>query len=374
MKITEKKIALREIMDGFVNNEEEGVVGYHGKLNIRPAFQREFIYKGEQKSEVVRTILKGFPLNTIYWSVTEDGNYELLDGQQRIMSACTYISGDFSVTSKVLSDPNMPFYFHNLPKNWQDAILDYKLTVYICEGTDSEKLEWFKIINIAGEELSEQEIRNAMYTGMWLTDAKSKFSKSSSAAYRKASDYLPGSGIRQENLELALKWISKRNGCSIEDYMSQHQKDTNANELWLYFSAVIDWADSTFPFGAKLKKGLDWGGFYNKYHESFNPDPVELRERFDECMEDSDVTKKNGIFEYLLTGDEKMLSIRAFEKNDIRTAYARCKGKCARCGKEGFALEEMEADHITPWSKGGHTKLDNLQMLCKDCNRRKSAI
>ncbi|MBR6038663.1 MAG: DUF262 domain-containing protein [Candidatus Methanomethylophilaceae archaeon] len=360
-------------MDGFENNDEEGVVGYHGRLNIRPAFQREFIYKDKQKTEVIRTILKGFPLNTIYWSKAGDG-YELLDGQQRIMSACTYIAGDFSVTSSVLPDPEKPFYFHNLAQDVKDRVLDYELTVYVCEGTDSEKLEWFRIINIAGEELSEQEIRNAMYTGPWLADAKYKFSKSSSAAFRRARDYLPGSGIRQENLELALRWVSRRDGCTIEDYMSSHQRDANANDLWLYFCEVIDWADATFPFGEKLKKGLDWGGFYERYHGTFSSDPAELRERFDRCMEDSDVTKKSGIFEYLMSGDVRSLSIRAFEKNDIRTAYARCKGVCARCGREGLSLDEMEADHITPWSKGGHTKLDNLQMLCKDCNRRKSAV
>lgn len=374
MKITEQKIKLRELMDGFVNDDEYGVVGYHGRLNIRPAFQREFIYKGEQKNEVVRTILKGFPLNTIYWSVTDGGNYELLDGQQRIMSACTYVEGDFSVRSSEFSDPDMPFGFHNLTEDRQNKILDYEFTVYICQGTDSEKLEWFRIINIAGEELREQEIRNAMYTGPWLADAKKDFSASSARAYGKAKDYLKGERDRQDHLETALKWISVRDGCSIEDYMSKHQHDTNASELWLYFSAVIDWADAKFPFGSSLKKGLDWGAFYNRYHSTFNPDPKVLKAEFDRCMEDSDVTKKSGVFEYLLTGDEKTLSIRAFEKNDIRTAYARCKGKCARCSKGGFSIDEMEADHITPWSKGGHTRLDNLQMLCKDCNRRKSAI
>ncbi len=373
MRITERKVKLSEIMDGFRNDEEYGVVGYRGRLNIRPAFQREFIYKGEQKNEVVRTILKGFPLNTIYWSVAEDGSYELLDGQQRIMSACTYVEGDFSVKSKLFPDPSMPFNFHNLSKDNQRRILDYEFTIYICEGTDSEKLEWFRIINIAGEELREQEIRNAMYTGPWLADAKKDFSSSAARASKKARDYLKGEKDRQDHLEAALKWISDRDGCTIEEYMSEHQHDTNASELWLYFSAVIDWADARFPFGSDLKKGLPWGVFYNSYHETFNPDPAELKARFDQCLEDSDVTRKNGIFEYLLSGNEKSLSIRAFEKNDIRTAYARCEHKCAKCGKV-CKLEEMEADHIVPWSKGGHTKLDNLQMLCKDCNRRKSDV
>lgn len=370
MKIIERKVKLSEIMEGFRNDEEEGVVGYGGRLNIRPAYQREFIYKGEQKAEVIRTILKGFPLNTIYWSVTEDGNYELLDGQQRIMSACTYVTGDFSIKSNSFPDPNMPFNFHNLSSDNKERILDYEFTIYLCEGSDSEKLEWFKIINIVGEKLRDQEIRNAMYTGPWLAEAKKDFSSSSARASKKAKDYLKGERDRQDHLETALKWISDRDRCTIENYMSTHQRDTNANDLWLYFSAVIDWADAKFPFGDTLKRGLPWGVFYNKYHETFNTDPKELKATFDRCMEDSDVTKKTGIYEYLLSGDEKTLSIRAFNKNDIRTAYARCEHKCAKCGKE-CELDEMEADHITPWSKGGHTDLSNLQMLCRDCNRRK---
>lgn len=373
MKIKEIKIKLRDIMDEFKNDDENGVVGYHGKLNIRPAFQREFIYKGEQKSEVVRTVLKGFPLNTIYWSQSDDGGYELLDGQQRIMSICTYINGDFSIKSPMFPDSDMPFAYHNLTTNLQNKILDYELTVYVCEGKDDEKLEWFRIINIAGEELTNQELRNAMYTGPWLTSAKKRFSKHLSPAYQLAKDYLGKEGIRQENLETALKWISNRDECSIEDYMSKHQHDTNSDDLWLYFQAVINWANSKFPFGKQLKAGLDWGRFYNSYHLTFNPDPVQLKKKFDECMEDSDVQKKSGIFEYLLDGKEKHLNLRSFEKNDIRTAYAKCGGICAKCGKK-FSLEDMEADHITPWSKGGHTVLANLQMLCKECNRRKSDV
>ncbi len=371
MKIIEKKVKLSEIMDGFRNDEDEGVVGFGGRLNIRPAYQREFIYKGEQKAEVIRTIIKGFPLNTIYWSVTNDGNYELLDGQQRIMSACTYVDGAFSVKSKSFPDPNMPFGFHNLSADNQKKILDYEFTIYICQGTESEKLEWFKIINIAGEELRDQEIRNAMYTGPWLTAAKKDFSSPNAAAYKKAKDYLKGEKDRQDHLETALKWISDRDNCTIEGYMSTHQQDTNANELWLYFLGVIDWADTRFPFGNDIKKGLPWGIFYNKYHKDFDPNPAELKAEFKKCMDDSDVTKKSGIFEYLLSGDTKTLSIREFSKNDKRTAYSRCEGKCARCGKT-FEFDEMEADHITPWSKGGHTELSNLQMLCRECNRRKS--
>ncbi len=371
MQIVERKVKLSEIMDGFRNDEDEGVVGYGGRLNIRPAYQREFIYKGEQRAEVVRTILKGFPLNTIYWSVTADGDYELLDGQQRIMSACTYISGDYSVKSKSLPNPNAPYWYQNLPADVQQRIKDYEFTVYVCSGSESEKLEWFEVINIAGETLTKQELRNAIYAGPWLTDAKKDFSSRTARAEMKGRDYLRGKRDRQEFLETALKWISDRDGCEITDYMSAHQHNTNARDLWLYFSAVIDWADEMFPFTDKDKKGLPWGIYYNRYHDSFNPDPEELREEYRKCMEDYDVTNKPGIYAYLLSGDTKTLNIRQFEDKDKKTAFARCGGKCAKCGKV-FEFDQMEADHITPWSKGGHTEISNLQMLCRECNRRKS--
>ncbi len=370
MKITEQKVKLSEIVDGFVDGGDEGVVGYGGRLNIRPAYQREFIYKGEQKAEVVRTILKGFPLNTIYWSVTGDGNYELLDGQQRIMSACTYVGGSYSVKSKSLPKPDAPFYFHNLPLDIRQRILDYEFTVYVCSGSQSEKLEWFEVINIAGETLTDQELRNAMYAGPWLSDAKKDFSSPSARAQKKGHGYLKGQRERQDYLETVLKWISDRDGCGIAEYMSAHQHDTNANALWLYFSSVIDWAQELFPFAGKEKKGVQWGILHNRYSDTLNPDPAELRAEYDKCMKSPEVGNKTGIFEYLMSGDPKTLSIRKFDESDKETAYAECGGKCAHCGKV-FEIGEMEADHIVPWSKGGRTEYSNLQMLCKECNRRK---
>lgn len=267
----------------------------------------------------------------------------------------------------------MPRKFGNLTAAEQDQILDYPLMIYICEGTDKEKLDWFKIINIAGEQLTAQELRNAIYTGEWLTEAKKYFSKTQCPAYQIAGDYMNGSAIRQNYLETALKWIAARDGIEIEDYMSQHQHDTNCNELWLYFHAVIDWVKVIFPnYRGKLMKGLDWGIFYNKYG-SGKYDPKTLESRIVELLDDEDISNQKGIYEYLLDGEEQHLNIRAFSPKMARTAYERQKGVCPKCGKH-FEIEEMQADHITPWSKGCKTTADNCQMLCADCNRRKSDI
>jgi hypothetical protein len=238
--------------------------------------------------------------------------------------------------------------------------------IYFCEGTDSEKLNWFRIVNIAGERLYEQELRNAVYTGTWLTDAKLYFSKSNCAAYGIAKDYVNGSPIRQDFLETALDWIS--NG-KIEDYMSKNQHEPNANELWLYFQNVINWVKVIFPEYRKEMKGIAWGELYNKFgSEKFNS--AEMEKDIKRLMMDDDVTKKSGIYSYLLTKDEKYLNIRAFTDSQKRAAYEKQNGICPVC-KEHFEISEMEGDHITPWSEGGKTQADNLQMLCKDCNRRK---
>lgn len=368
MKIELHEIPVRDIVNGYIDSAENGVVGYGGKLNIRPAFQREFIYKDKQREEVVHTVRQGFPLNVMYWVKSDDGNFEVLDGQQRTISICQYITEPFSVTID-----GSPFSFDNLTAAEQQQILDYKFMVYVCEGSDREKLNWFKIINIAGEQLTNQELRNAIYTGEWLTEAKKYFSKSGCPAYKIAGDYLSGSAIRQNYLETVLKWITDRDGIQIEDYMSQHQHDTNCNELWLYFQTVINWVQVTFPkYRGKLMKGLDWGIYYNKYG-SGQYDHKTLEARIVELLDDEDVSNQKGIYEFLLDGNEKHLNIRAFSPKMARTAYERQKGICVKCGKH-FEIEEMQADHITPWSKGGHTTADNCQMLCADCNRRKSNI
>jgi REP element-mobilizing transposase RayT len=379
MNIKLHEISIREITTGYSNDEEEGVVGYGGKLNIRPKYQREFVYKDAQQKAVIETVQKDFPLNVMYWVKNPDdtysvvdlppenkltkitnelGTYEVLDGQQRTISICEYVAGSFSYNG---------MYFHSLTDVEQNQILDYKLMVYFCEGNDKEKLDWFRTINIAGEKLTDQELRNAIYTGTWLTDAKRYFSKTGCGAYGLGSNYLNGSPIRQDYLETAIRWISKDD---IEEYMSRHQHDENATELWGYYKAVIDWIQSVFPTYRKEMKGLDWGYIYNEFKDQ-KFDTSKLEMQVAELMKDEDVSKKSGIYEYLLSGKEKYLNIRAFSDKEKRESFERQNGICIVCQKI-FEIGEMEADHITPWHEGGKTNSENCQMLCKEDNRRKS--
>ena len=358
MKIELKEIPIRELADGYEDNDEGGVVGYGGSLDIRPPYQREFIYKDKQRDAVIDTVTKDFPLNTMYWSVRDDGEFEIIDGQQRTVSICQYIEGDFAFKDR---------YFHNLQDDEKEQILNYKLMVYFCTGTDSERLEWFKVINIAGEKLTDQELRNAVYSGSWVTDAKRYFSKTGCPAYGLGGDYLTGTAIRQDYLETTISWIS---GGEIEGYMGEHQHKPNANALWLYFQKVIAWIKATFPQYRKEMKGVDWGNLYNEFHEQ-EFDAETLEAEIAKLMEDDDVSNKKGIYTYVLTRKEKHLNIRAFTDNQKREAYERQKGICPEC-KEHFEIEEMEGDHITPWHEGGKTIAANCQMLCKEDNRTKS--
>ncbi len=367
MKITLNTVTIRELVEGFQHNDELGVVGCGGRLNIRPAYQREFVYDEKQQKEVVYSIFKGFPLNVMYWVKNPDGGYELLDGQQRTLSICSFWSGEFFIeVDGVLKG------FENLTQEQAAKFLDYELQIYICEdGTDQEQLDWFRIINIAGEKLTAQELRNAVYTGAWITSAKQKFSKTGCVAYKLGEKYMSGSPIRQDYLETVLKWLSAKEGISIEPYMAAHQHDVHADREWQYFQQVIAWVQSVFPNYRKEMKCLEWGIFYNRFKDREYA-ASDLEARLQELMIDDDVTNKRGIYEYLLGGDERKLSIRAFSEKIKRQVYERQKGVCVTCGRH-FDLGEMEADHITPWSKGGATILENCQLLCRDCNRRKSA-
>lgn len=358
MKIELREISIREVSTGYINNQEDGVVGYGGALNIRPKYQREFVYKDRQRDSVIETVRKNFPLNVMYWVRNADDTYEVLDGQQRTISICEYVAGNFSLDFQ---------YFHNLTDTEREQILDYKLMVYWCEGNDREKLDWFRTINIAGEKLTDQELRNAVYTGTWLTDAKRYFSRSGCAAHGLGSDYLSGSSIRQEYLETAISWISEGN---IEQYMADHQHEPNAFELWSYFQNVITWTSTVFPNTRKEMKGVAWGLLYNEFHNR-GFDAWLLETEITRLMQDEDVTKKSGIYEYVLTRNEKYLNIRAFTDKQKREAYERQAGICTHCGVH-FELGEMEADHITPWHSGGRTNAENCQMLCRNCNRTKS--
>ncbi|CAM3302669.1 DUF262 domain-containing protein [Helicobacter labetoulli] len=318
MQIDKTEMSIKELARGYTRDEESGqVVAYAdssgvARLNIRPKYQREFVYKEAQRNAVIDTILKGFPLNIMYWVKNEDFSaeceYEVLDGQQRTISICEYVKGSFSVLWKGSSQ-----YFHNLPDDMKEKFLDYKLDVYVCQGSESEKLEWFKTINIAGETLTNQELRNAVYASEWLSDAKLRFSKEKGLAVLKGAKYLKGSALRQEFLETAIAWIvdSKRDE-KICEYMAKHAKDSkNADELWGYFSSVIDWVEMKFPTYRKEMKGVEWGFFYNLYKDK-DLDAKELESTIAKLMQDDEITSKKGVYEYVLSGDEKHLSLRAF--------------------------------------------------------------
>ncbi|MFH1231709.1 MAG: DUF262 domain-containing protein [Planctomycetota bacterium] len=358
MKIELKEITVRELADGYQDNAEAGVVGYGGKLDIRPPYQREFIYKDKQRDAVITTVTKDFPLNVMYWAVRSDGNFEIIDGQQRTISACQYVHGVYSIDGLA---------FYNLTDDKQKQILNYKLMIYLCSGTDSERLEWFRTINIAGEKLTDQELRNAVYAGLWTADAKRYFSKTGCVAYQIGKDYLDGTPIRQDYLETAIRWLSND---KIEDYMSKHQHNTDAKVLWDYFQTVINWIKTVFTNYRKEMKGVAFGPLYNEFKDK-KIDSKKMEKEIAKLMEDEDVTNKKGIYTYVLTREEKHLNIRAFTDKQKREAYERQKGICPECKKK-YKIEEMEADHITPWIEGGKTIAENCKMLCKEDNRRKS--
>ena len=359
MKIELKEITIKNLSEGYFDNQEEGVKGYNDQLDIRPPYQREFIYNDKQREMVIDTVFKNFPLNVFYWAVKKDDSYEIIDGQQRTVSICQYVNGDFAYKDR---------YFHNLQDDEQEKILNYKIMVYFCSGTDSEKLDWFKTINIAGEQLTDQELRNAVYSGTWVTDAKRYFSKTGCPAYSIASDYIKGTPIRQDYLETAIKWITETD---IEDYMGKHQDDSTAEDLWNYFQSAISWVDSTFTNKRKrIMKGVPWGELYNEFKDTaLNQE--ELEKEIEELILDDDVTNQKGIYSYVLTRSEKHLSIRAFSEAIKQKVYEKQKGKCFNCKKD-FEISRMEADHIIPWHDGGKTLEDNCHMLCVDCNRTKS--
>ena len=372
MTIEKREVTVREITRGYVNNDEQGVRGYNGQLDIRPPYQREFIYNDKEQQAVINTVLHGYPLNVMYWVKRSEGAecpYEVMDGQQRTLSLCEYVAGKFS------------FYFKNFfnqPEDVQKKILDYPLTIYVCEGEPSEKLEWFKTINIAGKPLNEQEINNAIYADPFVSDAKRHFSKSNCGAYRLGKDLVNGTPIRQDFFKKALEWMAdhetrmgKRQ--SVVGYMAEHQHDPNANNLWTYFQNVLNWAITNFEMKKfkKIMKGLNWALLYDRYHEK-TLNTAEMWKQISTLMRDSEIQKQAGIIPYVLTGDEHYLDLRAFPEDIKLAVWEKQNHICPHCGKE-FDLEFMEGDHITPWREGGRTVIENCQMLCRECNRRKGS-
>lgn len=370
MTIKQIEVTVGDIARGYINNEEQGIRGYGGQLDIRPPYQREFIYNESEQQAVISTVLKGYPLNVMYWvRRSEDAEcpYEVMDGQQRTLSLCEYVDGKFAYDFKN---------FFNQPADIQKFILDYPLTIYLCEGEPSEKLEWFKTINIAGKPLNEQEINNAVYAGPFVTDAKRHFSKSNCGASRLGKDLVNGRPLRQELLKKALEWMAEhetREGKpqSVVGYMAEHQHDPNANNLWTYFQNVLNWTITNFDLKRfkKIMKGLNWALYYDKYH-STTLDTADLASRISKLILDSDVQKQMGIIPYVLTGDERHLDLRGFPEDIKLAVWEKQHHICPSCQKE-FDYEFMEGDHITPWREGGRTVIENCQMLCRECNRRK---
>ena len=372
MTIKQMEVTVGDITNGYINNEEQGVRGFGGQLDIRPPYQREFIYNENEQCAVINTVLHGYPLNVMYWVRRSDDAecpYEVMDGQQRTLSLCQYVANVFAIDFK---------YFDNQPADIRKHILDYKLTVYVCEGEESEKLEWFKTINIAGKPLNEQEIMNAVYAGPFVSDAKKHFSKTNCGAYSLGKDLVNGSPIRQDFLKKALEWMADhetRAGKpqSAVGYMSAHQHDHTAMPLWTYFQNVLNWAISTFNMKKfkSIMKGLDWAKLYDLYHEQ-NLDLKAIELKISELMADAkdEIQKPQGIIPYVLTGDERHLDLRTFSDKVKLAVWERQSHKCAICGKE-MDMAFMEGDHITPWREGGRTIIENCQMLCRECNRRK---
>lgn len=376
MDIERIDITVGELVKGYSDNGEGGVRGYGGLLDIRPPYQREFVYKPKERDAVIDTVTKDYPLNVMYWAVRGDGPlesmrgpadgiyegdsiYEVIDGQQRTISIAQYVKGDFSYNS---------LYFHNLPVDRQQQILRYELMVYVCRGPDSEKLEWFKTVNIAGKELTNQELRNAVYAGSWVTDAKRYFSRTGGPAHQIGRNYMSGSAIRQDYLETAISWASHGN---VEDYMGRHQHDTDAIKLWEHFQTVIEWIEKCFQKRPGIMKGVDWGTLYDGYKDA-DLDLDAIEKETQRLIADEEVQNQSGIYPYILKDEERYLNLRAFPSQVKQRVYERHGGKCAECGKS-FTLSQMEADHITPWIEGGKTVEANCQMLCKECNRRKGA-
>lgn len=377
------EITIDEICKGFVYNEYEGkgLFGLSGKLTIQPEYQRNYIYAdGKKDVAVIHSVLKGYPIGLIYFTKVAEDKYEVLDGQQRITSLGRFLTNKFP-----LIDVNgVPRYFDGLAEDEQNKIRNTKLTIYECEGTESEIKEWFKTINIAGVPLNEQELSNAIHSGTFVTKAKEEFSNSHNANIQKWSAYIKGSVDRQDYLRTALDWVSKGH---IDEYMSLHRHDNNINELKFYFNSVLDWISSVFTNVESEMKGLEWGRLYEAYHNTaYNPQ--EVKELTEKLYSDYYVKNKKGVFEYILGGceDKKLLEIRVFDeptkqaKYKLQTKEANADGvsNCPLCAlgmdnnkKRIWKLTEMDADHVTAWSVGGATDIVNCQMLCKMHNRSK---
>jgi len=378
------EITVKDICKGFIYNELEGkgLFGLAGKLTIQPEYQRNYIYAsdgGKREMAVIQSVLKGYPIGLIYFNKISENNLEVLDGQQRITSLGRFLTDKFAI-----KDENGMQYFGGLAKDKKDKILETKLLIYECEGTESEIKEWFKTINIVGVPLNNQELLNAVFSGKFVTLCKEEFSNSRNSNIQKWSAYISGGVNRQDFLERALDWVSKG---EISDYMSSHRNDDNITELKNYFNSVIDWVSTIFIDVEKEMKGLEWGRLYELYHKQAY-DPQKVSEQVKELYADPYVKNRKGIFEYILGGsnDTKLLDVRIFDEATKKSVYAKQTKKAEKKGISNcplcaignnnnknriWKLKEMDADHVTAWSKGGATDVNNCEMLCKTHNRAK---
>lgn len=376
-------ITIRDIVDGFTYNELEGkgLFGLSGRLTIQPEYQRSYIYNdGKKDVAVVDSILKGYPIGVLYFNKVDDDKFEVLDGQQRITSFGRFVTGKFAVKDGNGNEQ----YFSGMAEVQREIIMDKPLLIYICEGDEPEIKDWFRTINIAGVELTSQEILNAVYSGTFVTAAKEEFSNSQNSHVQKWSAYIAGDVKRQAYLERALDWVSRG---AIDSYMSKHRHDHNINELKSHFDTVIEWISTIFTDVESEMKGLDWGSLYETYHEK-TYDPVKVSEDVRKLLGDYEVKDRRGVFEYILGGsvNTKLLNVRVFDEPIKKTVYAkqtgsaeaRSKSNCPHCsiGNDAnkdriWSLSEMDADHVAAWSKGGETSVENCQMLCKTHNRAK---
>lgn len=390
MKTTLNTYTVKDICKGFVYNELEGkgLFGLSGKLTIQPEYQRNYIYSdGKKDVAVIESILKEYPLGLIYFNKITDGNgdvrFDVLDGQQRITSIGRFITGKLAI----IDENDIPQYFSGLAEDKRQLIEDYKLLVYECEGTESEIKEWFRTINIAGVPLNNQELLNAVYSGEFVTAAKAEFSNSTNSRIQMWQAYVSGDPKRQQILETALDWVSSHNGQGIGDYMSQHRHDENIDELKLYFNAVVEWASSVFECIMPEMRGLEWGRLYETYHNnSYNF--ADVQKMVSKLYADPYVISKKGVFEYILgwCHDKTLLNVRVFNDATKKSVYQKQTEKAAAYGVSNcplcaisnnankskiWKINEMDADHVTAWSKGGATVLENCEMLCKSHNRAK---
>ena len=395
MEIRREMVSVKDLCAGYINNShdiEKGVYAYNGKLCVRPPFQRSFIYKPAQENEVINTVLKGFPLNIMYWVENDDGTYDCLDGQQRTISLCNFVSGtetrapsSFYAPWICGNNPKHKLYYSSLERMYEErfkAFNDYKLEVYICKGTKEEQLEWFKIINIAGEQLFPQELRNASYVSKWLTDAKHYFSRTNDSSTAKCPAELVGGNytnkkaIRQDILAQVISWHA---GCDFDDdagicnYMEQHINDEDASELWNYFNTVINWIKEIFPAIDKKLDTVNWGALYAKYHDQ-EFDPEDMCNTFNKLVESKALKVLNistaKMVEYCFSRDESLLTLRGFNDTQRLAMYNKQQGICPDCGGH-FKMNKMHAHHIVSWENGGTTELENGVMLCENCHKQR---